>query len=274
MSDMSRTLVNDPIKVRSEELGVRSSCTSRAQRQTVPEPVPERSRRVVDVLLTDREKGPTYALVEHFISIDGEGPTAGALSLFIRLAGCNLRCTWCDTCYAQTTESATQTLTLAELVDVVKQSGVEHVILTGGEPLLQSNVKELLQALSFVTVHVETNGSINVEPFRVGEHVHFVVDYKLPGSGMEQTMCLQNFDHVTPTDAYKFVIADEVDLQKAVALVKQYDLTHKTQVYFSTVFAEMTPADVVEVMKQEKLNGVKLQLQLHKYIWNPLERGV
>ena len=274
MSDMSRTLVNDPIKVRSEELGVRSSCTSRAQRQTVPEPVPERSRRVVDVLLTDREKGPTYALVEHFISIDGEGPTAGALSLFIRLAGCNLRCTWCDTCYAQTTESATQTLTLAELVDVVKQSGIEHVTLTGGEPLLQSNVKELLQALSFVTVHVETNGSINVEPFRVGEHVHFVVDYKLPGSGMEQTMCLQNFDYVTPTDAYKFVIADEVDLQKAVALVKQYDLTHKTQVYFSTVFAEMTPADVVEVMKQEKLNGVKLQLQLHKYIWNPNERGV
>ena len=270
MSDMSRTLVNDPIKVRSEELGVRSSCTSRAQRQTVP----ERSRRVVDVLLTDKEKGPTYALVEHFLSIDGEGPTAGALSLFIRLAGCNLRCTWCDTCYAQTTESATQTLTLAELVDVVKQSGIEHVTLTGGEPLLQSNVKELLQALSFVTVHVETNGSINVEPFRVGEHVHFVVDYKLPGSGMEQTMCLQNFDHVTPTDAYKFVIADEVDLQKAVELVKQYDLTHKTQVYFSTVFAEMTPADVVEVMKLEKLNAVKLQLQLHKYIWNPNERGV
>ena len=217
---------------------------------------------------------PTYAVVEKFVSVDGEGPTAGALSVFIRLAGCNLRCTWCDTCYAQTHQSATESITLTQLVDYVNQTGIAHVTLTGGEPLLQPHVKELLQALSFVTVHVETNGSINVEPFRVGEHVHFVVDYKLPGSGMEQTMCLQNFDHVTPTDAYKFVIADEVDLQKAVALVKQYDLTHKTQVYFSTVFAEMTPADVVEVMKQEKLNGVKLQLQLHKYIWNPNERGV
>ena len=258
MSDMSRTLVNDPIKVRSEELGVRSSCTSRAQRQTVPELV----------------EGPTYALVEHFISVDGEGPTAGALSVFIRLAGCNLRCTWCDTCYAQTAESATQTLTLSELVEVVKQSGVNHVTLTGGEPLLQPGVKELLSALHFVTIHIETNGSIDIESFRVGEHVHFVVDYKLPGSGMEHTMCQQNFDNVTPTDAYKFVIADAVDMQKAVALVKQYKLTHKTQVYFSTVFAEMTPADVVEVMKQEKLNGIKLQLQLHKYIWHPSDRGV
>lgn len=219
-------------------------------------------------------KEPTYAVVEQFVSIDGEGPTAGALSLFIRLAGCNLRCKWCDTCYAQTENEDTQTLTLSQLVSDVKKSDITHVTLTGGDPLLQPNVKELLQALSFVTVHVETNGSINIEPFRVGEHVHFVVDYKLPGSGMEQTMCLQNFDHVTPTDAYKFVIADRTDMQKAVALVKQYNLTHKTQVYFSTVFAQMTPADVVEVMKQEKLNGVKLQLQLHKYIWNPLERGV
>ena len=216
----------------------------------------------------------TYALVEHFISVDGEGPTAGALSLFIRLAGCNLRCTWCDTFYAQTAASATQTLTLSELVEVVKQSGVEHVTLTGGEPLLQPGVKELLSALDFVTVHIETNGSIDVVPFRVGEHVHFVVDYKLPGSGMEHTMCLQNFDAVTKADAYKFVIADATDMQKAVALVKQHDLVRKTQVYFSTVFAEMTPADVVEVMKQEKLNGVKLQLQLHKYIWDPSIRGV
>jgi 7-carboxy-7-deazaguanine synthase len=131
-----------------------------------------------------------------------------------------------------------------------------------------------LQALSFVTVHVETNGSIDIEPFRVGEHVHFVVDYKLPGSGMEDTMCLENLEKVSLADAYKFVIADAVDMQKAVALVKQYNLTRKTQVYFSTVFAEMTPADVVEVMKQEKLNGIKLQLQLHKYIWHPSERGV
>ena len=91
---------------------------------------------------------------------------------------------------------------------------------------------------------------------------------------MEHTMCLENLEKVTLADAYKFVIADAVDMQKAVALVKQYNLTRKTQVYFSTVFAEMTPADVVEVMKQEKLNGIKLQLQLHKYIWHPSERGV
>ncbi len=219
-------------------------------------------------------KEPTYAVVEKFVSVDGEGPTAGALSVFIRLAGCNLRCTWCDTCYAQTHQSATESISLTQLVDYVNQTGIAHVTLTGGEPLLHPHVKELLQALSFVTVHVETNGSIDIESFRVGEHVHFVVDYKLPGSGMEHTMCLENLEKVTLADAYKFVIADAVDMQKAVALVKQYNLTRKTQVYFSTVFAEMTPADVVEVMKQEKLNGIKLQLQLHKYIWHPSERGV
>ena len=111
---------------------------------------------------------PTYAVVEKFVSIDGEGPTAGALSVFIRLAGCNLRCTWCDTCYAQTHQSATESITLTQLVDYVNQTGIAHVTLTGGEPLLQPHVKKLLQALSFVTVHVETNGSSDIEPFRVG----------------------------------------------------------------------------------------------------------
>ena len=213
-------------------------------------------------------------LVEKFISIDGEGPTAGALSVFLRFAGCNLHCVWCDTCYAQKEYSYTEDLSVAQIVDYVRSTGVKHVTITGGEPLLQKDLRELLSALDFVTIHIETNGSINIEPYRMGRHVNFVVDYKLPGSKMEHLMCLENFTAVKPNDAYKFVIADAKDMEKAVALVKENNLINKTQVFFSTVFGEISPADVVEVMKRENMNGVRLQLQLHKFIWDKNKRGV
>ena len=91
---------------------------------------------------------------------------------------------------------------------------------------------------------------------------------------MEHLMCLENFTAVKPNDAYKFVIADAKDMEKAVALVKENNLINKTQVFFSTVFGEISPADVVEVMKRENMNGVRLQLQLHKFIWDKNKRGV
>ncbi|MBQ1752575.1 MAG: putative 7-carboxy-7-deazaguanine synthase QueE [Paludibacteraceae bacterium] len=213
-------------------------------------------------------------VVEKFISIDGEGPTAGALSVFVRFAGCNLRCAWCDTSYAWDTTADVTDMSASEIADYIKSTGIGHVTITGGEPLLQPGLIGLLSRLADYQVHIETNGAIPVEQFRVGDNIHFVIDYKLPDSGMEERMHLPNLASVRKTDAYKFVIASNRDLDKAVKIVRQYNLEEKTQVYFSTVFGKMEPAVVVERMKSEKFNGVKLQLQLHKFIWDPQRKGV
>lgn len=213
-------------------------------------------------------------VVEKFISIDGEGPTAGALSVFVRFAGCNLRCAWCDTSYAWDTTADVTEMSASDIADYIKSTGIGHVTITGGEPLLQPGLIGLLSRLADYQVHIETNGAIPVEQFRIGDNIHFVIDYKLPDSGMEERMHLPNLASVRKTDAYKFVIASNRDLDKAVKIVRQYNLEEKTQVYFSTVFGKMEPAVVVERMKSEKFNGVKIQLQLHKYIWNPQRKGV
>lgn len=213
-------------------------------------------------------------VVEKFISIDGEGPTAGALSVFVRFAGCNLRCAWCDTSYAWDTTADVTDMSASEIADYIKSTGICHVTITGGEPLLQPGLIGLLSRLADYQVHIETNGAIPVEQFRVGDNIHFVIDYKLPDSGMEERMHLPNLASVRKTDAYKFVIASNRDLDKAVKIVRQYNLEEKTQVYFSTVFGKMEPAVVVVRMKSEKFNGVKIQLQLHKFIWDPQKKGV
>ncbi|MCQ2350718.1 MAG: putative 7-carboxy-7-deazaguanine synthase QueE [Paludibacteraceae bacterium] len=214
-------------------------------------------------------------VIEKFISIDGEGPTAGALSVFIRFAGCNLRCAWCDTSYAWEAKEVNCTdMSAAEIADYIKSTGMTHVTLTGGEPLLQPGLIGLLSRLADYQVHIETNGAIPIEQFRIGSNIHFVVDYKLPDSGMEDRMYTPNLASVRKTDAYKFVIASESDLNRAVEIVGKYNLDTLTQVYFSTVFGKMEPATVVERMKIEKLCNIKLQLQMHKYIWEPNKRGV
>lgn len=216
----------------------------------------------------------TFPVIEKFVSIDGEGPTAGALSVFIRFAGCNLRCRWCDTSYAWQEESGTEHLTDAQLAAYIRSTGVRHVTLTGGEPLLQKPLLSLLSRLTDYEVHVETNGSVGVERFRIGDHVHFVVDYKLPGSGMEDRMDPANLSAVRPQDAYKFVLADGEDMRRAFEIIERYRLTERCGVYLSTVFGELSSADVVDEMIRRQANGVKLQLQLHKYIWEPNKRGV
>lgn len=213
-------------------------------------------------------------IIEKFISIDGEGPTAGALSVFIRFAGCNLRCAWCDTTYAWDTTSGYDDMSAAEIADYVKSSGIEHVTITGGEPLLQPGLIGLLSRLSDYQIHIETNGAIPTEQFRIGSNVHFVIDYKLPDSGMEDRMYLPNLASARADDAYKFVIASDRDLERAFEIIKKYRLDSTTQVYLSTVFGKMEPAKVVEKMKEEKLCSLKIQLQLHKYIWEPNKRNV
>ncbi len=213
-------------------------------------------------------------VIERFISIHGEGPTARALSVFIRFAGCNLRCAWCDTSYAWDTTQGYEELTAAEIADYIKSTGLWHVTITGGEPLLQPGLIGLLSRLADYEIHIETNGAIPTEQFRIGKNIHFVIDYKLPDSGMEDRMHLPNLASARANDAYKFVIASDRDLDRAIEIIRKYHLDSTTQVYLSTVFGKMEPAKVVERMKSEKLCSLKIQLQLHKYIWEPKMRNV
>lgn len=215
-----------------------------------------------------------FPVIEKFVSIDGEGPTAGALSVFVRFAGCNLRCGWCDTSYAWREEPGTERLTAREIADYIRSAGVRHVTLTGGEPLLQEGLVTLLARLSDYEVHVETNGSLGVEPFRIADNIHFVIDYKLPGSGMEDRMDLSNLAAVRPNDTYKFVMADRADMDRAFAVIDKYRLDSRCQVFLSVAFGRLSPAEVVDEMKKRRADRLRLQLQLHKYIWDKNRRGV
>lgn len=215
-----------------------------------------------------------FKISEKFVSIDGEGPTAGMLSTFVRFAGCNLRCRWCDTSYAWRAEDAAEELTAAEIAAYVKSAGINHVTLTGGEPLLQPGLMGLLSRLTDYEIHIETNGSLPFDKFRIGKNVHFVVDYKLPASGEEGSMLLSNFASLRGGDALKFVAAGRKDLERAVEIIDKHALMGRAQIFFSCVFGELTPAEAVDFMKEHGLCGVRLQLQLHKYIWNKDLRGV
>lgn len=221
-----------------------------------------------------------FNVIEKFVSIDGEGPSAGQLATFIRFSKCNLRCSWCDTKYSWDGSSDTTEMTAKEIYQYIKDSRVVNVTLTGGEPLIQPQIEELLDLLSQdekLTTRIETNGSVSLATFKEKyktSNIQFIVDYKLPASKMTPKMCLENLKIVNDWDVYKFVIASEIDLEAAIELVKEYDLTNRCLVYFSPVVEQVSPQIIVEAMKENHLNGVRLQLQLHKYIWPKEMRGV
>ncbi len=219
-----------------------------------------------------------YRLAEEFLSINGEGAKAGALAYFLRFPGCNLNCTYCDTAWVNDVGVSTSPRTKEEILSAVKESGAHCVTVTGGEPLLVPEIKELLYYLakeSWMRVEVETNGSVSIEPYTDRpENVCFTLDYKLPGSGMEEFMRTDNYEYLRQQDVIKFVCGSENDLARAKEIIKTYELTKKAQVFLSPVFGNITPEDMVEFMKNNGMPDVRLQLQLHKYIWPPEMRGV
>lgn len=220
----------------------------------------------------------SYKVVEIFTSINGEGRRAGQLALFIRFQKCNLHCSYCDTSWANTDSAAYTEMTEDELYDEIKKSGIRNITLTGGEPLLQPEIGVLLHKLAAddtLSVEIETNGSIGIEEFsRLKNPPLFTLDYKLPGSGMEAHMKVENFAYLKPDDTVKFVAGSRLDLERAREIIASFQLTEKCSVYISPVFGAIAPAEIVEFMKQYRLNRVNLQLQLHKIIWNPQQRGV
>lgn len=207
---------------------------------------------------------------EIFTSIQGETSFVGLPFTFVRLTGCNLRCSYCDTQYAY--EEGTE-YSLDTVVAEVTKRAVSRVVITGGEPLLQDETYILCSRLldAEVTVLLETNGSIVIK--NVDQRVHRILDLKCPGSGMDKYMNLQNFDYLTVRDEIKFVISDRKDFEWALEILKQHEMQGRAHVLFSPVSDRLHPQKLAEWILQEKLN-VRLQLQIHRYIWPDTLRGV
>ncbi len=219
----------------------------------------------------------SFRLVEHFISINGEGQRAGELALFLRFAGCNLRCDWCDTMWANGKDAPHTKVNKSTLTAIAEDAiaqGVRDVTLTGGEPLLQEGMVELIDALSRLglRVEIETNGSVPIAPFIEKHRPVITMDYKLPSSKMERFMCLENLPLLQSYDTLKFVCGSRQDLYRAEQIIEEYSPC--CEIFFSPVFGRIEPAEIVEFMKERKLGNVRLQLQLHKLIWDPEMRGV
>ena len=224
-----------------------------------------------------------FQVAEKFISINGEGRFAGELAVFIRFAGCNLNCSYCDTAWAIPMDCPSELLSLEDIIRYVNLAGVRRVTLTGGEPLLQESLPDLVAELIGTghLVEIETNGAVDITPLaaladelNLNDEMVITLDYKCPGSGMEQFMLEENYDLLAPCDVVKFVVSDINDLDRARDIIYEYGLTDKCGVYLSAVFDRITPEEIVEYMKQHKMNRVVHQLQQHKYIWAPDKRGV
>lgn len=216
-------------------------------------------------------------VVEMFASINGEGPCAGELALFVRFQGCNLRCSYCDTMWANAPDCPYTEQSPENIIAKILQRGIRNVRLTGGEPLLQPEMPALLTLLADhpeLRVEVETNGAVDLAPFCKTSRPVFTMDYKLPSSGWERAMHVENFALLQQDDTVKFVCGSAEDLERAAQVIAEQELTNRCHVYLSPAFGAIKPAEMVEYMLAQHLNGVRLQLQLHKFIWAPDRRGV
>ena len=217
-------------------------------------------------------------VAEIFESINGEGPLAGQRALFLRFAGCNISCAYCDTAWANEPGYTGTQMSVDEIFLEVKKAQIRNITITGGEPLLQEDMPKLLKALADTGEHrieIETNGTVDLTPFcDIGEDISFTMDYKLPGSGMEDAMCMENFRLLKENDSVKFVVGSAADLTRALEVIQRERLQGRCHVFLSPVFGEIDPEEIVEFIKKNRLDRVNLQLQLHKIIWAPEQRGV
>ncbi|HEY6506498.1 MAG TPA: radical SAM protein [Vicinamibacterales bacterium] len=208
---------------------------------------------------------------EVFYSVQGESSYAGQPCVFVRLTACDLRCTWCDTPYSFHEGGKRE---IDDLLDQVDAYGCPLVEVTGGEPLLQEAVYPLMEGLLARGKHVllETGGHRSTE--RVPAPVITILDVKCPGSGEAHRMEWANLDRLRPHDEVKFVIRDRADYDYAVDVVTRHDLTIRAAaVHFSPVHGVMDLRQLSEWVLADRL-PVRVQVQLHKYIWDPATRGV
>ena len=213
-----------------------------------------------------------YKVSEIFSSIDGEGIRSGFPVTFIRLHGCNLNCSYCDSRYACDGDDYKE-MTICDIVDHVYRLGFEKVTLTGGEPLRHLHCYDLVKALidRGYEVNIETNGSYSIAQY-VDLPVILTVDYKCPSSQMEGQMYLPNLQYLRKSDVLKFVVGCEQDLNKMQDVLAEHHL--ECNVFVSPIFGKIDPKDIVDFLLKNHIYDVRIQLQLHKLIWDPNERGV
>lgn len=219
--------------------------------------------------MLDREKKLT--INEIYFSVQGESTWAGLPCVFVRLTFCDLRCNYCDTAYAFY-EGKKQSL--GEIVDAVLGYDCPLIEITGGEPLLQKNVLPLMTLLADAgrTVLLETSGAHDISP--VDPRVHRIMDLKTPGSGEVARNLFSNLEQLTPNDEVKFVIGSREDYEWSRAQLREHHLAERCRaVLFSPIFGRIDPREIVEWILADHL-PVRFQLQLHKFIWTPTQRGV
>lgn len=238
---------------------------------------------------------------EIFKSIEGEGLRTGQTAVFVRLHGCNLRCSYCDSMYAVEGNDF-KTMSVAEIVEAVEsyrnESGVKCVTLTGGEPLLHPGIDELLHKLSEAgfLVNIETNGTVPCK-WRLPD-LFYTMDWKCKSSGMSSKMKMENIESLNAQDVLKFVVGSFEDLEEAESVVAELShrkssrsrdiaptaetaavaiATSMPHIFISPVYGELSNEEIVNWMLASKImtaNNARFQVQLHKIIWDPNKRGV
>ncbi len=203
---------------------------------------------------------------EIFYSIQGESSRAGFPSLFIRLAGCNLKCSYCDTVYARPL-SAGEEMPVEQIIDKAESyRDFDHITITGGEPLLQPGSVYLMKELinKGYNVQLETNGSLSLE--HIPARVRKIVDVKTPSSGEGSSFLMQNLNYLIDTDELKFVILNISDYKFSVEFIKNNIRNRNIIINFSPVHESISCAELAELILIDRIN-VRLNLQLHKVLW-------
>lgn len=212
---------------------------------------------------------------EIFLSIDGEGVRAGLPTTFIRLFGCNIRCSYCDTRYScgMDEEGASyEEMTVEQILAKCDELGCPNITVTGGEPLIHKDITLLLAALldHNYWVNVETNGTMI--PVIRHPYIFYTMDYKTKSSGESDKMNMNALNSLEDKDILKFVVGSQEDLNQSLQVL--LNLKSKPQIYFSPVFGKIDPKDIVKFLIDNKLYASKIQLQMHKIIWDPAMKGV
>ena len=220
--------------------------------------------------MPDQEKNNSLVITEIYKSIQGESTWTGCPCVFVRLSGCDLRCGWCDSEY---TFSGGDRIAIDTIVEEVENHGCPLVEITGGEPLLQPGVHPLISTLidRGHRVIVETGGHLDVSV--IDPRAIRVIDVKCPGSGESQKVRWENLDALRETDQIKFVLSNRGDYDWAKKIIMQHGLNERVAVLLSVAHGILNPADLAAWILDDRLN-VRLQIQLHKYIWSSVESGI
>jgi 7-carboxy-7-deazaguanine synthase len=215
-------------------------------------------------------------IIEQFYSIQGESTYAGLPCHFIRLHGCNLRCEYCDTPYAYGDDAQFKLASAADLINAYMENTPKLVQFTGGEPLLQMNplIEVCCELVKYSTILIETNGSLDIFPFRMAPaNLVLIMDVKTPCSKMESKINYDNFKHLRPVDEVKFVISNYEDFQFTKQIVETYNLQTRCKPMCSPMFGSIDLTEMAKWILTET-PYMRMQVQLHKIIWDPNTRGV